>query len=632
MFIAEADPSQPPPLAKPALRQRAAAAERAEAAVAILDEEIPAATEPLPDAPTRPTKPFKAVPFAVLFTRDPDRLFKGRAEADLSLDGLRVRLRNRRDLWVSVCSAHPARYVGGNRVVVFLDGREVTLTLVKARTDLNKLARDVAAFLNGGRAELKSRDYRLPWKLTLVPWLALAVPCLAIWTGTLGGVHGGGRFLWFFIAGIAVLVGVKTMRREALSTGRRVAAAGITVGFCFFLLGGAFAFRLAYPTTVPTSDWRPFTPMATGGTGCRVLMPGMPSTLGQTMVAGVNNTSVYTVNYYALDKTFELTVGTINRAQIVGGENDNFVLQDRRRMLENEVLSFGAGATNRVVTKAGAHGLQVVMKVPPFRGVRGHHDTMVSRLFVSGDQLFTLSVSGEYVDADDLDAKKFFDSLDFLPAAVVLSPSELPGVIAHWSFEEIAPNNADAFYFNVSLCEGVRGRAASMRGNSYVGFDARPNLDFKAKRPFSCVGWMRANPGPTPCLVSMNGSGAMKLEFYVENGRLEVELNTQTWDNDLSVGKLDGPMVHDGVWHHFALTRSDSGSDVTLYVDGRVADFQSDPRLAGALRTTVRTLGCRRTAVPSFEAYLNGALDEVAFFDRCLSEAEIASLARTAAP
>ena len=52
----------------------------------------------------------------------------------------------------------------------------MTVALVKARTDLNRLARDVVAFLTGRRAEVNGRAYALPWKLTLVPWLALAVP------------------------------------------------------------------------------------------------------------------------------------------------------------------------------------------------------------------------------------------------------------------------------------------------------------------------------------------------------------------------------------------------------------------------------------------------------------------------
>src|SRR5205823_3365438 len=144
-----------------------------EPAVAVLDDEPMA--ELAPAAPPQPIRPFKAIPFGVLFQRDPDRLFRGRAEAEVSPDGLRIRLRNRRDLWVSVGGQHPARYVGGNRLAVFLDGREVTLAVVRPRTDLNRLTRDVAAFLNGTRAELNGRSYGLPWKLALLPWLAVAL-------------------------------------------------------------------------------------------------------------------------------------------------------------------------------------------------------------------------------------------------------------------------------------------------------------------------------------------------------------------------------------------------------------------------------------------------------------------------
>src|SRR5262249_53356067 len=186
----------------------------------------------------------------------PDRLLRGRAEAEIGLEGLRVRLRGRRDLYATVCGPHPARYLGDNQIAVHLDGREIVLTLLRASTDLTRLARDTVTFLNGEKPGLDVRDYRLPWRMRLAPWLAVAVPFLAIWFRTLGGIHNGARFLWFLLALVVVFLGYRMLRREALSTRRRVVWLGIVVGGFFLLLGGAWAYRLANPLTVPKHLWR----------------------------------------------------------------------------------------------------------------------------------------------------------------------------------------------------------------------------------------------------------------------------------------------------------------------------------------------------------------------------------------
>ena len=639
-FLAEADPHQPPPPVERPPQRKPVAAELAadrggDAVVVVLEESAEEAAELAPSASTRPTKPFKPVPFSILITHDPDRLFRGRAESDISLDGLRVRVR-RRDLWVTVCGPHQARYLGLNRIAVFLDGREVTLTLVKERTDLNRLARDVVDFLNGRRAELKARDYLLPWKITLLPWLAVVVPFLAMWLRVLGGVHGGGRFLWFVVAGLAVLLGYKLLRRETLSTQRRVAVAGTVVGCCFLLLAGAFAYRLAYPTTVPAAAWKPFAPPGQRAR-VRILMPGDPQKSRNANGAGSNTpVVVYTVNVYALDKTFSLGISAVTRAQF---QKDRDLLEAQKIQLEQNLIGYESGKSERVVLKSGEVGAQLVMKLTGARGDYSNRGkTQISRLFLIGDQLFTLSVIGDDVDSDDPDALKFFGSFEIGKGSPPPSPNDLPGVVLYLSFEDLDSQVRDRIvgtisYHSLVQTEGVRGKAASFIKRGYVLFERHPNLDFGVNQPFSCVGWLKTLAENQPeCLLCMRGRDERRfpalLEINQVDGNLVAVIQPDGDDFRGNVDQVRGPSVNDGDWHHFALTRSDDGT-IALYVDGKVADSKRNAATAGALTTTTRSLGRNQQWD---DRGWSGALDEVAFFNRCLRAEEIAKLARAESP
>ena len=227
IFVAEPAPDQglaapPPPVTTRDRSPQASSLQSGPNGLALAEVQV--AEQPaggLLAVPAVETRSFKPISLGVEFIHDPDRLFRGRAEAELTSDGLRLRLRSRRDFWVPARGSQPARYIGANRIVLFLDGREVTIALTKQCTDLNHLAANVTAFLNGERTGLDLADYRLPRLLALMPWLALAIPFIAIWLKLPGGVSGGGRFLWFLLAALAVFFGFRWMRRAALSTGAR---------------------------------------------------------------------------------------------------------------------------------------------------------------------------------------------------------------------------------------------------------------------------------------------------------------------------------------------------------------------------------------------------------------------------
>jgi len=404
---------------------------------------------------------------------------------------------------------------------VFLDGREVILALVKARTDLSKLARDAVAFLSGQREGLSAKDYQLPWKLALLPWLALGIPFLAMWLRVPGGVSGGGRFLWFLMAGLAVFIGVRWMRSEALTTRRRFAvAASVLFGFGL-VLAGALAYRLANPNTVPASAWVPFTPP---GLPCSVLMPGVSHSSSVTQRhAGVESTRVYSVRYPPLNKRFQLTVGRIDQGQDFGFRRDKVqILRDRARDLQNELMAYGNSNKFETITlPSGEKALQVIVTVAGHNSRTGSVETHVTRLILDNDRLFTLSVVGEDVDDGDPDVKRFFDSFRLMPAFALPSPGDLPGVVAYWSFDDFGPG-----FKNILITEGVRGKAAAFNGNSsFIEVEGRNDLDFPARTPFTIVGWVRTSGvDRTVCILCMqdgrNRDGPCALNLSLGGGFL----------------------------------------------------------------------------------------------------------------
>lgn len=84
-----------------------------------------------------------------------------------------------------------------------------------------------------------------------------------------------------------------------------------------------------------------------------------------------------------------------------------------------------------------------------------------------------------------------------------------------------------------------------------------------------------------------------------------------------------GPGYNDGEWHHVAFTRSISTGEVELFVDG----FS----VARARGNTEQLTASRRIAIGAMQpggGAFSGDLDEIRFYDRVLSRAEIESMAR----
>jgi hypothetical protein len=652
-FVAERDPNPPSqPKPSPAPSRPSRPADRVEmepaadgsVATAIREDEEPLVATPVA-APVRerPTKPFRPVLFAVQFARDPDRLLRGQADSEIALEGLRIRLRGRRDLYASVCGPHPARYLGGNRLAVFLDGREVVLNVIRGNTDLTKLARDMAAFLNGEKAALDNRDYRLPWRLRLSPWLALGVPFLAIWLRVLGGVHNGARFLWFLLAVMFVYLAYRIpLRRQALSTRRRVVWLGVVLGSFLLLLGGAWSYRAANPLTVRNALWQT---RDLAAARCRIEMPTdrPDAPLARSASSNFNGGTVTMERFqtYVTEqrKSFHVLCGRADNQQLQQWGGTREYLQQRRRDFERNEVGYDNSYNTRVdfVTVKGARdslGLQFSFVRRDYNRGRGDEETYVARVFVMNGRVYILAVSGEDVYSGDPDVARFFESFQAQSPQVAVSPRMFTPVV-HWSFDNL--QEGDQFgqrYMNLLPAEGVlegAGRFDLNQWDTHVNFSNRPNLNLGENQPFSIVGWFRTS-NESGCLVSIkawsqNPRKNPGLDIVLFQGC--VTASFRATENNAPLILKYGQYVADDAWHHYALTR-DANGEFRLYVDGQERAREGNAVSMRLLRMDGATLGC--DALNHQANRFLGSMDEVAIFNRCLTPDDVSKLARLAQP
>ena len=139
-----------------------------ESIVAEAEDDEPVWIEPVAEAAPpktagRKTAEGRTFAFPVLVTRDPDRVLRGRMDAELTDRGLHLRKPRQQPAFAAV--GGKARYLGANRLVVTVEGREVELVIDKPWTSNYHLARDVAGFLNGQRGFPERRAYTVPWYL-----------------------------------------------------------------------------------------------------------------------------------------------------------------------------------------------------------------------------------------------------------------------------------------------------------------------------------------------------------------------------------------------------------------------------------------------------------------------------------
>lgn len=230
------------------------------------------------------------------------------------------------------------------------------------------------------------------------------------------------------------------------------------------------------------------------------------------------------------------------------------------------------------------------------------------------------------------DAPSYLEAL--LPAAV-------PGLMAHWRFDE-GRGSVAADALGSEARAVLKGSAGFTAGRTpgdgsalslakegdyaFVPKTKSKALDLPAGAAFSLAAWIR---------IDSAGAGAGRARRVAdsrasyqpagwslgldEGGSAEFLFQAA---GDMSVVRLSGgPALDDGAWHHLAAGRS--GTRWFLYVDGALAQAAEGPDGALTAGNAV-WFGCREGKAD----FLPGLIDDVRLYARGLDSSEARSLAR----
>jgi hypothetical protein len=150
-----------------------------------------------------------------------------------------------------------------------------------------------------------------------------------------------------------------------------------------------------------------------------------------------------------------------------------------------------------------------------------------------------------------------------------------------------------------------------------------PSLNFAAN--FSIDAWVRSTNGSTATIIDKrtgSTSNPIGYHFFISAANLGFQLG----DGSAFLNHVaPGPAVNDGNWHHVAVTVDrTSATGGRLYIDGAVVlTFDPTTRPGSILNASALRIGQRFLSGPQ---PFSGAIDEVEFFDRAITAAEIQSI------
>jgi len=217
----------------------------------------------------------------------------------------------------------------------------------------------------------------------------------------------------------------------------------------------------------------------------------------------------------------------------------------------------------------------------------------------------------------------------------VAAAEEPPLAPVHlWHFDEpsgaaavdVAGGEVGRLAPEVERVRGCAGGGVALGGNARSRVDLGTEAGQFGTRDFTVSLWFRTTTQHSNNeLLSNrdNGSHGNFFNLRFARGKVVYELDQDTSGTNY-VALESAPGMNDGAWHHVVARRR--GASATLFVDGRRA---ADGSTGGVTNVdNGRDLEVGSSAVAGeYDLYFHGAVDEVAIFDRALSDDEASWLA-----
>lgn len=196
---------------------------------------------------------------------------------------------------------------------------------------------------------------------------------------------------------------------------------------------------------------------------------------------------------------------------------------------------------------------------------------------------------------------------------------------AYWKLDESSGTLADATGNGVTMtshnsptysASGKINSALSFAAASSQYLDATHNAALNAASYTVCA-WIKRASNPTECYILTHDGDATNHGWAAGLYQNRIMLLHG------SVALVQGASsITDTNWHHYAYTYS--GGTVSFYLDG-ATDGTGSAGAYTAVSTSV-VIGANKDASGNPKAYFDGTLDEVGYWSRALSGAEITSL------
>jgi hypothetical protein len=214
----------------------------------------------------------------------------------------------------------------------------------------------------------------------------------------------------------------------------------------------------------------------------------------------------------------------------------------------------------------------------------------------------------------------------------------IPGLVAHWSFDEVhngrvpdlSGRNNHATLQGGRLAQGVSSQALWLDGqpDQFCDLGSSTDFNFAANAGFTFAGWFTTSEPSATILSLRNQQGNSQIDLLVRDSRLIIVVGDDQ-DPGPQNAFVFAQQPNDGKWHHFAFSRS--GNSIELFLDGVSQGTGIGLSSGGPITTNLRALGSerlwflhndKRWGSPSFR----GGIDEVCVFNRALPAAEIQTL------
>ena len=209
----------------------------------------------------------------------------------------------------------------------------------------------------------------------------------------------------------------------------------------------------------------------------------------------------------------------------------------------------------------------------------------------------------------------------YIPSRAIQPPA---GLVSWWpgdgNANDIVGGNDGTLSGDATFAPGIVGQAFSFDGaDDFVDIGDIVDFEITSTSSMSITGWVKTSAnGPAMVVTKM---GILSPDFgwlvMIASGVLRLEIA----DNDDHV-TIDTIAVNDDQWHHFALTHDGSTGNVNLYVDSVLRGSTTESFGAIDDGGMPLRIGMGSQGGNPFP----GLIDEVAFFNRALSAAEIKAI------